>query len=110
MGWDFRRLRTFSDPPDLAGTNGRYVFARSQTASPTAIATTGHAFASLLLGAVDQAAMTPLPVIPGEARYGYQAVYCQDNWKVTPRLTLTLGMRYEVPEGRQLLPRGLDQA
>ncbi len=99
MGWDFRRLRTFSDPPDLAGTNGRYVFARSQTASPTAIATTGHAFASLLLGAVDQAAMTPLPVIPGEARYGYQAVYCQDNWKVTPRLTLTLGMRYEVPEG-----------
>ncbi len=99
LGWDFRRLRTFSDPLDLAGTNGRYVFARAQTALPTALATTGHAFASLLLGAVDQAAMTPLPVIPGEIRYAYQAVYFQDNWKLTPKLTLTLGLRYEVPEG-----------
>ncbi len=98
MGWDFRRLRTFSDPLDLAGSNGRFVFSRAQTAHPGALASTGHAFASLLLGAVDNANLTALPVIPGEIRYGYQAVYFQDNWKVTPRLTLNLGLRYEVPE------------
>jgi hypothetical protein len=99
MGWDFRRLRTFSNPPDLAGSNGRYVFARSQTALPTNLTGTGHAFASLLLGEVDNANLTALPVIPGEIRYGYQAGFFQDNWRVTPNLTLSLGIRYEVPEG-----------
>ncbi len=98
FGWDFRRLRTFSEPLDLAGSNGRYVFDRAQTALPTNLANTGHAFASLLLGAVDNANLTPLPVIPGEIRYGYQAGFFQDNWKVSPRLTLNLGLRYEVPE------------
>jgi hypothetical protein len=98
MGWDFRRLRTFSNPLDLAGSNGRYVYSRAQTALPTNLAGTGHAFASLLLGTVDTAALTPLPVIPGEIRYGYQAVFFQDNWKLTPRLTLNLGFRYDVPQ------------
>jgi hypothetical protein len=99
MGWDIRRLHTTSDPVDLAGTNGRYIFARAQTALPTALATTGHAFASLLLGMPDQADRVALPVLIGNIRYGYHAVYFQDAWKVTPKLTLNLGMRYDVPIG-----------
>ena len=62
LGWDIRRLRTFGN--DLAGTNGSYYFNRTQTADPTRLTSTGHAFASLLLGAVDSASATALPYTP----------------------------------------------
>lgn len=97
LGWDIRRMRTPAH--DLAGSNGLYVFARAQTADPARLATTGNAFASLLLGAPNSASSTGLPVLDPEIRYGYHAFFFQDNWKVTPRLTLELGMRYEVPIG-----------
>lgn len=101
MGWDIRRLQTTSASSslDLAGTNGQYFFSRSQTALPTNLAGTGHAFASLLLGLPDSANRVATPVIIGNIRYGYHAGYFHDNWKVTPRLTLSLGFRYEVPVG-----------
>ena len=99
MGWDVRRLQTTANPIDLAGTNGQYFFARAQTALPTNLAGTGHAFASLLLGQPDSANRVALPVLLGEIRYGYHAGYFQDNWKLTSRLTLNLGLRYDVPIG-----------
>ncbi len=101
MGWDIRRLQTTSAPSslDLAGSNGQYTFARAQTALPTNLSGTGHAFASLLLGLPDNANRTATPVIIGNIRYGYHAGFFQDTWKVTPRLTLNLGLRYEVPVG-----------
>jgi hypothetical protein len=99
VGWDLRRLHTTSDPIDLAGTNGQYQFARAQTALPTNLTGTGHAFASLLLGQPDSADRVGLPVLIGNIRYGYHAVYFQDNWRVNPRFTLNLGLRYDVPVG-----------
>jgi hypothetical protein len=99
MGWDVRRLHTTSNPIDLAGTNGQYFFARAQTALPTNLTGTGHAFASLLLGLPDSANRVATPVLIGNIRYGYHAAYFQDTWKLTPRLTLSLGMRYDVPVG-----------
>jgi len=98
FGWDWRNLRTFSDPLDLAGTNGQYRFNRAQTALPTDLTRTGHAFASMLLGTTDSANLVVTPqTLIAQIRYGYTAGYFQDNWKVTSRLTLNLGMRYEVP-------------
>ena len=97
MGWDFRRLQTTSDPIDIAGANGLYQFDRAQTALPTNLTQTGHAFASLLLGLPTSANRTATPVSTFNIRYGYHAVYFQDNWKVNPRLTLNLGMRYDIP-------------
>ena len=97
MGWDIRRLRTFGN--DLAGTNGSYYFNRNQTADPARLTSTGNAFASLLLGAVDNASSTALPYTPYAIRYGYQGGFFQDTWRLTPRLTLDLGIRYEVPIG-----------
>ena len=101
MGWDIRRLQTTSAASslDLAGSNGQYTFARAQTALPTNLSGTGHPFASLLLGLPDNANRTALPVIIGNIRYGYHAAFFQDTWKVTPRLTLNLGLRYDVPIG-----------
>jgi len=101
MGWDVRRLQTKSAPGslDLAGSNGQFVFGRAQTALPTNLSGTGHPFASLLLGLPDNANRTALPVLIYNIRYSYQGGFFQDTWKVTPRLTLNLGMRYEVPVG-----------
>ncbi len=99
MGWDIRRLQTTSSPIDLAGTNGQYTFLRAQTALPTNLAGTGHAFASYLLGAVDSANKVALPVLIGNIRYGYHAGFFQDSWKITSKLTLSYGVRYELPIG-----------
>ena len=96
-GMDLRYLSTYSDPLDLAGTNGQYFFSRAQTALPTNLSGTGSAFASMLLGAADSANRGATPVVPGFIRYQYYAGYVQDNWRVTSRLTLNLGLRYEVP-------------
>ncbi len=53
----------------------------------------------MLLGLPDSADRVATPVIVGNIRYGYHAGYLQDSWKVTSRLTLNLGFRYEVPIG-----------
>ncbi|MEX2262303.1 MAG: TonB-dependent receptor [Bryobacteraceae bacterium] len=97
MGGDFRRLQTIAF--DAAGTNGLFNFENFQTALPSELANTGHSFASFLLGAPDRVEFTTLPVPDPQIRYGYHAGYFQDNWKVTPGLTLNLGFRYEVPVG-----------
>jgi hypothetical protein len=97
FGWDYRRLRTIGF--DNAGSNGRYIFSTAQTALPTALTTTGHEFASFLLGGADQADATILPGLFDPIRYFYYGGYFQDNWRVNHKLTLNLGMRYEVPIG-----------
>lgn len=97
FGWTFRKFETLG--LDLAGTNGRYVFNRNQTASPTALTSTGHEFASLLLGTADQVSNIVPPVLFDTTKYYDTAVYFQDNWKITPKLTVNLGLRYEVPIG-----------
>jgi hypothetical protein len=97
FGWDYRRLRTIGF--DNAGSNGLYIFSTAQTALPTALTTTGHEFASFLLGGADQASATILPGLFDPIRYSYQGGYFQDNWRVNRKLTVNLGFRYEVPIG-----------
>ncbi len=99
MGWDIRRPRTSGN--DWATSNGTYNFSRLQTssASGSAGAGTGYSFASFLLGDVDQASAAQAPPFLGSTRYGYQAGFFQDNWRIRSKLTLNLGVRYEVPVG-----------
>lgn len=95
MGGDMRFLETFSH--DKATTNGTYLFARNQTANPAATGTSGNSFASFLLGLPDSASAAATPVQDAEIRYKYFGFYFQDNWKVTSKLSLQLGIRYDVP-------------
>ncbi len=97
FGFNWRKFTTRGE--DLAGTNGRYVFNRVQTGSPTALTSTGHEFASLLIGGADVASNVVPPVLFDTTVYYDTSVYFQDNWRITPRLTLNLGLRYEVPIG-----------
>ena len=94
-GWDMRRLETYGY--DLAGTNGNYVFSRNETALPGATGTTGNSFASFLLGQPDSATAGATPVQFSVIRYQYYGFYFQDNWRISPKLTLNLGLRYDIP-------------
>jgi len=97
FGWAYRRFTTLGQ--DLAGTNGLYLFNRAQTALPTALTSTGHEFASLILGGADRASQIVPPVLFDTTMYHDTSVYFQDNWRVNQKLTLNLGLRYEVPIG-----------
>ena len=93
FGADARWLRT--NGADYAGTQGQFGFNSNETALPTNAAVTGNAFASFLLGLPDTASNRFLIVVPGD-RYKYAAFFAQDDWKVTQKLTLNYGLRYEI--------------
>ncbi|MDX2180343.1 MAG: carboxypeptidase regulatory-like domain-containing protein [Bryobacteraceae bacterium] len=97
FGWDHRNLTTFGF--DLAGSNGQYFFSRAQTAVPNSTSGSGHEFASLLLGEVNQANIVRTPILLDRIQYYYTSGYVNDNWRVSKKLTLNLGLRYEVPIG-----------
>jgi len=96
-GWDVRRLRTTAY--DKANTQGTFSFSSNMTADPTNLTKTGNGFASLLLGVPSSASQAALPISGANIRYGYHAGFVQDNWRITSRLTVELGLRYEVPRG-----------
>ena len=58
-------------------------------------AQTGLGMASLLLGFPNSVSMAPA-VIPYQYRWKYYAGFLQDDFKVTSRLTVNLGIRYQV--------------
>jgi hypothetical protein len=81
-----------------SNTTGTYVFSPAQTGEPfqqTAVngANVGFGYASFLLGLV-QSANIARPVFPklGKNQTG---LYAQDSWKVTRKLTLDYGLRYD---------------
>src|SRR5262245_26189885 len=78
--------------------SGNFNFNPQQTELPGFAAQTGHAFASFLLGAVQS---TNRDVTPNS--FGYRVTqpsfYFSDDWKATPRLTLNLGLRWEMNFG-----------
>ncbi len=55
----------------------------------------GNAMASFLLGAVDSASLNFTTLQAQYARQKYFAASFGDTWKVTPKLTLTLGLRWD---------------
>jgi Carboxypeptidase regulatory-like domain len=104
FGAEFRQLHfPFFQVPF---PHGEMNFSRVETAFPAtagslSTANTGDELASFMLGAIDNGQISTTNFI-SSTKQGY-AGYVQDNWKVTPKLTLNLGVRYELfsPIGEQ---------
>ena len=80
-----------NQPSGVYGFNGRLTSGFNSTGGT--IANTGLPFADFLLGRINSVDAT---VAPGYGRrIRYYAGYFQDDWRVTPSLTLNLGLRYE---------------
>jgi hypothetical protein len=95
FGADMRWQQT--NGADSAGQQGVFSFSPNETAFPTAAgrAASGNAFASFILGAVDNSSYNGLYVVPG-LRYQYKALFAQDDWKVSRKLTLNIGLRWDL--------------
>ena len=73
---------------------GLLQFHSRATALPTNIAGTGDRFASGLLGWMDEATRAlGLPNV--QLRQTAVHIYAEDTWKITPKLTMNFGLRYE---------------
>jgi hypothetical protein len=98
-GGEFR-TEGFIDRVFTAAT-GRFTFNAAETGNPwfsdAGVAITGGAlgfpFASVMLGRVNQVDLSDLPSTRGGRKF--LAFYAQDTWKVTRRLTLDYGLRYD---------------
>jgi hypothetical protein len=99
---------------NLQGAEGVYAFSGAQTAPPflgtttvgtgSATGSVGSGYASFLLGAVNSTTVNP----PKETqlRRITQGLFIQDNFKVTPKLTVEMGLRWDrVPLGHELWDR-----
>jgi hypothetical protein len=79
---------------------GTYGFSAAQTqlpsvnVNPVSGGSVGYAYASFLLGLVNSASIAP-PYDPQYRRPSYSA-FLQDTWKVTRRLTLDYGIRWDL--------------
>ena len=74
------------------GQRNQYFFNNAQTGDPAQIGTTGASLASALIGVPGSIYFAAQNFI---FRYPSWATYIQDEWKVTRKLTMTLGLRFD---------------
>jgi hypothetical protein len=79
---------------NYGGGGGRFNFSNFETGIP-GNASSGNSFASFLLGAVDSGNSFFRDSLPG-GRYQYYGWFIDDTYKLTPKLTLNIGLRYEI--------------
>jgi len=92
-GFDFQQVTLYANSTLQArpafNFNGIY------TQNPQARTGTGAALADFLLGDTSSAQVSTRSI--SESRQHIYQTYLQDDWQVTPRLTINAGIRYELP-------------
>jgi hypothetical protein len=94
LGGEFRRIQldVINNP---ANTRGEFIFENAEWSGIEGFPNTGNTFANFLLGLVRQKSRRP-----GDhssfLRAAEYAGFIQDDFKVTPKLTLNYGVRYQL--------------
>jgi len=99
IGWEGRMIRVNNH--EYRDTSGNYNFAANFTQGPNpsaASATAGNGFASLLLGTGSGDLIQNFKDVAAQSFY--HAFYVQDDWRATRKLTLNLGVRYDLDTPR----------
>lgn len=83
------------------GTDFNVTFSNNSTAGYSSTGSlltgnTGNAFADFLLGDVDSANVVHNSLVEYGSRYSNFSFFGEDNWKVTRKLSLNLGVRWDV--------------
>src|SRR2546425_7469117 len=92
IGWEIRR--SYQDDHECQQCGGNFTFSTRTTADPANINTTGSGFASFLLGDADSASRKF--ALETKLRNFYIAPYIQDDIKVTSKLTMNVGLRWDL--------------
>lgn len=96
FGYSYQKM--FLNTNNRNNASGNFSFDRLTTAFPTDnTGNSGSSFASFMLGQV----MTGGFTIPSTEmlRFPYHAFFAQDDWKISSRLTMNIGIRYELDMG-----------
>jgi hypothetical protein len=98
FGGDYRAIHVAGTP---TVTDGSYSFSsgftNNENASGSAILGTGASLAGLLLGFPSSGSVVTSSALSNMVRYG--AIFVQDDYRVSARLTLNFGLRYEYETG-----------
>jgi hypothetical protein len=90
-----------NEKPNTYGTGSTWNWSSNETAgfnagSSSPQSTSGNSYASYLLGALDSATVTAQSNVDYGARFKDFSWWLQDNIKVTPKLTINLGIRHDL--------------
>jgi hypothetical protein len=92
FGGEFRALQ--DKERDEGNASGTYGFSALNTGLRGL--QSGNGFASFLLGVVDNASLNVPTLTTQYIRQKYFAFHVNDSWKITPKLTLSLGLRWDI--------------
>jgi hypothetical protein len=94
VGFEFRYLQDKTYQPGGAPA-GNFSFNTQPTNNP-ATNTLGNAFASYLLGIPNSSSLSVYPHAPIDVYWPYYSAFVQDDFRVSKKLTLNLGLRWEI--------------